>query len=105
MSLVCLSLLGSPALEEKLLDQLLRSPHDLTFTSQSCASHGGHSQDGHIHGGLDASEQVLGRARAVLVQVLVPETLARQLLQDLEALFSGSGLRYWLTPVIEEGQL
>ena len=108
MSLVCLSLLGSPALEEKLLDQLLRSPHDLTFTSHSCASHGGHSQDGHgghIHGGLDASEQVLGRARAVLVQVLVPEALARQLLQDLEALFSGSGLRYWLTPVIEEGQL
>lgn len=100
MSLVCLSLLGSPALEEKLLDQLLRSPHDLTFTSQTCASHGGHSHDG-----LDPSEQVLGRARAVLVQVLVTETLARQLLQDLEALFSGSGLRYWLTPVIEEGQL
>ncbi len=100
MSLVCLSLLGSPALEEKLLDQLLRSPHDLTFTSQTCASHGGHSHDG-----LDASAQVLGRARAVLVQVLVPETLARQLLQDLEALFSGSGLRYWLSPVIEEGQL
>lgn len=100
MSLVCLSLLGSPALEEKLLDQLLRSPHDLTFTSQTCASHGGHSHDG-----LDASEQVLGRARAMLVQVLVPEALARQLLQDLEALFSGSGLRYWLTPVIEEGQL
>lgn len=100
MNLVCLSLLGSPALEEKLLDQLLRSPHDLTFTSQTCASHGGHSHDC-----LDPSEQVLGRARAVLVQVLVPETLARQLLQDLEALFSGSGLRYWLTPVIEEGQL
>ncbi len=103
MSLVCLSLLGSPALEEKLLDQLLRSPHDLTFTSQTCASHGGHNQDG--HGGLDASEQVLGRARAMLVQVLVPETLARQLLQDLEALFGRSGLRYWLTPVIEEGQV
>jgi hypothetical protein len=46
MSLVCLSLLGAPALEEKLLDQLLQSPHDLTFTSQSCASHGGHSHDG-----------------------------------------------------------
>ncbi len=100
MSLVCLSLLGAPALEEKLLDQLLQSPHDLTFTSQSCASHGGHSDDG-----LDASEQVLGRARAVLVQVLVPETVARQLLHDLGALFNGSGLRYWLTPVLEEGQL
>lgn len=105
MSLVCLSLLGAPALEEKLLDQLLQSPHDLTFTSQGCASHGGHSDDGHIHGGLNASEQVLGRARAVLVQVLVPESVARQLIDDLGELFSGSGLRYWLTPVLEEGQL
>lgn len=100
MSLVCLSLLGAPALEEKLLDQLLQSPHDLTFTSQGCASHGGHSDDS-----LDASEQVLGRARAVLVQVLIPESIARQLIDDLGVLFSGSGLRYWLTPVLEEGQL
>ena len=109
MSLICLSLLGAPALEEKLLDQLLQSTHDLTFTSQNCASHGGHGDDihshgGHIHGGLDASEQVLGRARAVLVQVLVPESIARQLIADLGVLFSGSGLRYWLTPVLEEGQ-
>lgn len=105
MNLVCLSLLGAPALEEKLLDQLLQSAHDLTFTSQSCASHGGHSDDGHIHGDLDASEQVLGRARAVLVQVLTPESIAQQLIADLGARFSGSGLRYWLTPVLEEGQL
>lgn len=114
MSLICLSLLGAPALEEKLLDQLLQSTHDLTFTSQNCASHGGHGDDihshgghihgGHIHGGLDASEQVLGRARAVLVQVLVPESIARQLIADLGVLFRGSGLRYWLTPVLEEGQ-
>lgn len=104
MSLICLSLLGAPALEEKLLDQLLQSTHDLTFTSQNCASHGGHGDDIHIHGGLDASEQVLGRARAVLVQVLVPESIARQLIADLGVLFSGSGLRYWLTPVLEEGQ-
>lgn len=100
MSLVCLSLLGAPALEEKLLDQLLQSPHDLTFTSQSCASHGGHSHDG-----LDVSEQVMGRGRAVLVQVLVPEAVARHLLADLKALFHGAGLRYWLTPVLEEGDL
>lgn len=100
MSLVCLSLLGAPALEEKLLDQLLQSPHDLTFTSHSCASHGGHGFDG-----LDVNEQVLGRARAVLVQVLVPETVARHLVADLKTLFSGSGLRYWLTPIIEEGDI
>ncbi len=99
MSLVCLSLLGAPALEEKLLDHLLQSPHDLTFTSQVCASHGGHS-----HHSLDVSEQVLGRARAVLVQVLIPETVSRQLLADLSASFSGSGLRYWVTPVLQEGE-
>lgn len=98
MSLVCLSLLGAPALEEKLLDQLLQSPHDLTFTSQPCASHGGHPHDG-----LDASEQVMGRAHDLLVQVLVTDVIARQLLQELHALFKGTGLRYWLTPVIEEG--
>lgn len=98
MSLVCLSLLGAPELEEKLLDHLLQHPQELNFTSQACASHGGHLVDG-----LDAAEQVLGRARAQLVQVTLPDTQAQSLLEELGKLFQGTGLRYWVTPVLHEG--
>ncbi len=99
MTKVCLSLLASPELEEKLLDQLLLSPHTQIFTSQNCASHGGHLTD------LDATEQVLGRAHAVLIHVLLGADKADQLLDDLRRLLPGSGLRFWLTPVLQEGSL
>lgn len=97
MTKVCLSLLGSPELEEKVLDQLLLSPHTHTFTSQACASHGGHLAD------LDATEQVLGRADAVFIQVVLDADKTDALLNDLKRLFPGSGLRFWLTPVLQEG--
>jgi hypothetical protein len=96
---ICLSLLGSPELEEKVLDHLLFSPHTQTFTSQACASHGGCTTD------FDASEQVLGRANAVLIQVLLDSDKTEPLLDDLKRLFPGSGLRFWLTPVLQEGYL
>ena len=40
MTDVCLNLLGSPELEEKLLDQLLMHPKISIFVSQAAASHG-----------------------------------------------------------------
>lgn len=99
MAEVCLSLLGAPALEEKLLDVLLMHPSIATFVSQRAASHGGHPD------ALNASEQVQGRGDAVLVQALLEDTEAETLLSDLRRGLSGSGLRYWLTPVLGEGEL
>ncbi len=99
MADVCLSLLGAPELEEKLLDRLLMTPVIATFTSQSAASHGGHPAE------LDPTEQVLGRGHAVLVQAVLDESDAQALLADLCQVFAGSGLRYWLCPVLSQGEL
>ena len=99
MSDVCLTLLGSPEVEEKLLDHLLMNPVAKTFTSQPAASHGGHLS------GLDPREAVLGRSDAVLVHVLVGKDDAERLVEDLRQSVTGSGVRYWLTPLLAQGEL
>ena len=99
MTDVCLSLLGSPELEEKLLDQLLMHPKISIFVSQPAASHGGHIGD------LDQSEQVLGRGDAVLIQALLTAEDAESLLIELRSVFAHSGVLFWLTPVLSRGAL
>ena len=96
---LCLTLLCPPALEEKLLDLLLMSPEAAVFTSAPVAAHG------LAFGRLSASEQVLGRAQATQVQVLLAETDKAALLQAVQTQFAGTGLRYWLTPVTEAGAI
>ncbi len=99
MTDICLSLLVAPDIEEKVLDQLLLSPVITLFSSQPASSHGGHPAD------LDPSEQVLGRGAAVLIQVLLTDQDAEHVLGVLRELFTGSGLRYWLTPVLTQGEI
>lgn len=99
MTEVCLTILATPEIEEKLLDQILVSDLAATFASQPAASHGGHL------GRLDEAEQVLGRAEAVMVTAVLDVASADALLVLLRERFTGAGLRYWLTPVIERGQL
>ncbi|MDP1682368.1 MAG: DUF3240 family protein [Burkholderiales bacterium] len=99
MSELCLTLLCPPALEEKLLDLLLMSPEAAVFTSAPVAAHG------LAFGRLSASEQVLGRAKATQVQVLLALAHKDALLAAVQTQFSGTGLRYWLTPVSEAGAI
>ena len=94
-----LTLLCPPTVEEKLLDELLLLDQVQVFTSAPTAAHG---VDNHL---LDASEQVMGRARAVAVQAVVREDDAAALLANLRDRFRGTGLRYWITPVLESGEL
>ncbi len=96
---LCLTLLCPPALEEKLLDLLLMSPEATVFTSAPVAAHG------LAFGRLSASEQVLGRAQATQVQVLLAEAHKDAVLAAVQMQFSGTGLRYWLTPVSEAGAI
>ncbi len=99
MSDLCLSILCSPAVEEKLLDLLLLSPTAAVFTSTPTAAHG------LAFGRLSQSEQVLGRAFASQVQVIIPDADKQALLDGIRQQFSGAGLRYWITPVIEAGEI
>lgn len=97
MSELCLTLLCPPALEEKLLDMLLMAPEITVFTSTPTAAHGP------VAGNLSPAEQVLGRAIATQVQVLLAVEDKDVLLNTIQQQFAGTGMRYWLAPILEQG--
>jgi hypothetical protein len=95
----CLNLLCAPESEERLLDLLLESAMDRLFTTSRAYSHGAeHSQ-------LSNLEQVMGRSRSVLVQVLLNRDELEGLLAQLVQSFAGVGLAYWATPVALQGEI
>ena len=97
MSDISLTLLCPVSLEEKLLDTLLMNTHVKLFTSLPIAAHG------LSFGTLNTQEQVLGRAMATQVQVLLPLTAKETVLEALRQEFAGTGLRYWMVSVVETG--
>ena len=97
MSKYCFSMLCAPDLEESLLDSLLVTFDADVFTSAPVSSHGT------LAGRLTASEQVMGRSRSVLVQVIVTSAESNQLRELLRKDFAGSGVRYWMTELSDEG--
>jgi hypothetical protein len=99
MSELCLTLLCPPAIEEKLLDLLLLSTTPTVFTSTPTAAHG------LAHEYLDQTEQVLGQARATKVQVIFAAADKTALLEALHREFAGVGLRYWVTTLVETGEI
>ena len=99
MSELCLTLLCPPAVEEKLLDLILMSPNAAVFTSAPTAAHG------LAFGRLNQTEQVLGRAFATQVQVIIPTADKAALLGSIQEQFAGAGLRYWTTTVVEAGEI
>lgn len=99
MSELCLTLICPPAVEEKLLDLLLMLPNTTVFTSTPTAAHG------LAHENLDQTEQVLGRARATEVEVIFAAADKAALLEAIRQQFAGAGLRYWVTTVVEAGEV
>ncbi|MGZ5053772.1 MAG: DUF3240 family protein [Methylobacter sp.] len=90
--------LGVPlALEEAVVDCLLTLESEHGFSSFPVNSHD------HRNEGLSLAEQVSGRQKKVRFQMYVPEQGLAQLLDQLRAEFSGSGIRYWVLPVVENG--
>lgn len=96
MTRTCLTLVCPPAVEEKLLDTLLEQVGEGSFATLRADFHG-------RTGALTIEEQVRGRSRALQVQVLMEETDAEALLGQLRQGFAGTGLRYWTSPVLNEG--
>lgn len=97
MSDLCLTMVFPPLLEEKLLDALLLSASDRVFTSVAASAHGLR------HDRMDDTERVRGRSRATHVQIVISASEKDALVAMLRERFSGTGLRYWVTPVIETG--
>jgi hypothetical protein len=86
-----------PSLEEAVVDCLLTLESEHGFCSFPVNSHD------HKHEGLSLAEQVSGRQKKIRFQMYVPEDELAQLLDRLRVEFSGSGIRYWVLPVVENG--
>ena len=99
MSELNLTLLCPPEVEEQLLDLLLMSPSQTIFTSTPTAAHG------LAHGNFSQAEQVLGRASATQIQVIISAADKPALLEDIHRRLAGAGVRYWVTPVVEAGEI
>jgi hypothetical protein len=87
------------SLEEAVVDSLLMLESEHGFSSFPVSSHD------HRNEGLSLAEQVTGRQKKVRFQMYVPEQGLAQLLEQLRAEFSGSGIRYWVLPVVENGMI
>jgi hypothetical protein len=86
-----------PSLEEAVVDCLLMLESEHGFCSFPVNSHD------HKNEGLSLAEQVSGRQKKIRFQMYVPESGLTALLTQLREEFSGSGIKYWVLPVIENG--
>ena len=68
------------------------------FTSTNTHCHG------IVQGRLTASEQVMGRSRAIQVNVLLSTEELGRLRELLQREFSGTGVRYWAMPLAFDGE-
>jgi hypothetical protein len=59
---------------------------------------------GTAQGRLSPEDQVMGRSRAMQVQVLLDKEELERLREVLQTEFAGTRLRYWATPVVLEGE-
>ena len=99
MSELCLLVLvAPPQLEEPLVDFLLEMEGFSGLSLQRI-------QGSPAQATLTLSEQVTGRKKQVMFQVHAGTVEARQLVAKLGEDFRGSGLHYWIAPLIEAGPI
>lgn len=99
MSDCLLHLICSPKVEDALAEWLLERPDVPGFSSLPISGHGSSEHS------MSLAEQVAGRSRRVLFLIELPEQDARALIEKLSEVFSGSGLHFWLSPVIASGRI
>jgi hypothetical protein len=86
-----------PSLEEPMVDCLLTFEAEHGFSSLPVNAHD------HKNEGLSLAEQVTGRQRKIRFQMYVDAEDMDDLIQRLRKDFSGSGIQYWVIPVIDKG--
>lgn len=94
-----LNLVVAPEVEDTVTDWLLAHVSVSGFSSHPIAGHGSSEHS------MTLAEQVAGRRRQVLFQLHLPCSEARALLDSIKAEFHGSGMHYWLLPIIESGHV
>ncbi len=88
-----------PILEEAVVDCLLSLPSADGFSSLPVSAHS------ERHEGLSLSEQVTGRQAKIRFQMYLPQSELDVLLQMLRERFAGSGIQYWVMPVLDSGYI
>jgi hypothetical protein len=94
-----LVLIVTPTIENAMVDWLLERDDVPGFTSAPINGHGASTHS------LTAAEQVAGRQRQVMFQLHLPRAAADSLVGAIRDTFGGSGMHYWLTPVLVSGHL
>jgi hypothetical protein len=97
--LVLLTLLAPPQLEDILVDWLLSDPAIRGFSSQAASGHSSRAEE------MSLNEQVAGRTRRVRFEAHLSCDGWGETLKALRADFRGSGIHYWVIPVLEAGGL
>ncbi|MEQ1622703.1 MAG: DUF3240 family protein [Methylococcales bacterium] len=88
-----------PMLEGAVVDCLLTLESELGFSTFPVNAHD------HKNQGLSTREQVFGRQRKIRFQMYLSEKGLAELLTHLKNEFSGSGIHYWVMPILENGIL
>lgn len=86
-------------IEEMIVDTLLTLESEHGFCSFLVYAHD------HKNEGLSLAEQVSGRQKRLRFQMYVDDVALQALLAQLRQQFPGSGIRYWVMPVVENGVL
>lgn len=86
-----------PALEGMMVDNLLTLEFERGFSGFPVYAHH------HENQGLSITEQVTGRQKRIRFQMYVDGMNLALLLANLRENFSGSGIQYWVMPVLESG--
>jgi len=96
--MMLLTIIVPPVMEEVVVDWLLTQPNITGFTSHAANGHG----SGHE---MSLSEQVTGRRRQITFWVELEKKMAGSILTELKQSFSGSGLHYWMVPLLDSGTI
>ncbi len=88
-----------PLLEEAIVDCLLAIESADGFSSLSVNAHGNDPEH------MSLAEQVAGRQQQTRFQMYIPEEQLNGLIEVLKRDFSGSGIHYWVLPVLDSGYI
>ena len=94
-----LTLVVPPGLADAIADWLLEREDVPGFTSERVSGHGSSELS------MTLAEQVAGRSRRVMFSTYLPAVAAQAVLAGLREEFRGTGLNYWLVPVVAAGHL
>lgn len=97
---ILVSINVTPILEEAFVDCLLAIDSIESFSSSAVNAHNCCE-----HEKMSLAEQVAGRQKQVSFQVYMLEANFSSFIQQLKECFSGTGIQYWVLPVLNKGNI